>query len=169
MTTAALAAEATREIVAQYTTRRDFDRAVAALLAAGFERTDLSVLATHDGLDVTEQEHGALGAALDSQLTWLGPIAIAGTLIAAAGPVGAALAVAAAAGAGAIALRPLLYEVVENVHAESFAGAVTEGRILLWVRTAHADVVARAEKLLVETGGTALARLSEVRRESPAE
>ena len=36
-----------REIVALLENRGDFDRAVAALIRAGFERADLSVLSSH--------------------------------------------------------------------------------------------------------------------------
>jgi hypothetical protein len=165
--TASLPADVTREIVAQYGSKADFDRAVAALLAEGFERTDLSVLASHDSLDITKGPPNGVGAALDSQLSWLGPVAIAGTLLAAAGPVGVAIAAIAAAGAGAVALRPMLYEVVENVHAENFAEAVSAGHILLWVRTSDADSVARAEASLTTTGATALTRLAQPGRETP--
>ena len=40
-----------REIVGLFTERDSFDRAVAALLSSGFERADLSVLASHESLE----------------------------------------------------------------------------------------------------------------------
>ena len=41
-----------REAVASFPDRQHFHRAVANLLAAGFDTSDLSVLATHDSLAV---------------------------------------------------------------------------------------------------------------------
>ncbi len=171
---APLPAENTREIVATYGDRTSFEAAVAALLAAGFDRTDLSVLASHDSLEVAgdiagyHREDGKeLVSALGQQLTWLEPVTIAGTLFSAAGPIGAAVAAIIAAAAGAVTLRPLLDEVTENAHAGSFTDAVSAGHILLWVRTATAERVARAEQLLTTTGGTGLARLAVPRRETP--
>lgn len=168
-----LPADQTREIVASYGDRTSFEAAVAALLAAGFDRTDLSVLASHDSLEVAgdiagyhREEGKELVSALGQQLAWLEPVTIAGALFAAAGPIGAAVAAVIAAAAGAVTLRPLLDEVTENAHAAGFADAVAAGHILLWVRTTTPALVASAEHLLTTTGGAGLARLAVPRHES---
>ena len=165
-----LSAAKTREIVAVYHDRAQFEAAVNALIAAGFDRTDLSVLASHDSLevagDIAGYHHEAgkeLVSALGQQLSCLEPVTIAGTLFSAAGPIGAAV----AATAGAVTLRPLLDEVTENAHAGSFEDAVRAGHILLWVRTATAEKVTSAEDILSKTGGTGGMRLATPRRETP--
>ena len=169
-----LSAAKTREIVAVYHDRAQFEAAVNALIAAGFDRTDLSVLASHDSLevagDIAGYHHEAgkeLVSALGQQLSWLEPVTIAGTLFSAAGPIGAAVAALIAATAGAVTLRPLLDEVTENAHAGSFEDAVRAGHILLWVRTATAEKVTSAEDILSKTGGTGGMRLATPRRETP--
>ena len=48
-----------REAVASFPDREHFRRAVSALLAAGFDQTDLSVLASHQPLAVADDDRGA--------------------------------------------------------------------------------------------------------------
>jgi hypothetical protein len=172
---AVLAADKTRELVAQYQSRATFESAVAALISDGFDRTDLSVLASHDSLEVAgdvagyhREDGGELVAALGQQSSWLEPMAIAGALFAVAGPVGAAAAAIIAGTAGAVALRPLLDEITESAHAGDFAAAADAGHILLWVRAAGAERVARAEAVLSRTGGSGIVRLAVPGREDEA-
>lgn len=169
-------AEATRELVAQFKDTDSFERAIEALLAGGFERTDLSMLGTHDSLEVAGElagykrdPAGAMRAGLAKDAGLIGSIALAGVLLLAAGPVGAAGAAIAAATAGALALRPFLGQLTEAAHAEGLADAVESGHILLWVRTRNPDEVARAGTLLTEAGGVNLTRLATPAREAPAE
>jgi hypothetical protein len=95
-------------------------------------------------------------------------MAIAGALFAVAGPVGAAAAAIIAGTAGAVALRPLLDEITESAHAGDFAAAADAGHILLWVRAAGAERVARAEAVLSRTGGSGIVRLAVPGREDEA-
>ncbi len=159
----------TREIIAEFASRIAFETAVTRLLADGFERTDLSVLASHDSLDIAgvhtaevPELSDNVGAAIGSQLPWLGPIAIAGVLLTAAGPVGLAIAAIAGTAAGAVALRPVFDELMEEVHAERFTQSVAEGGILLWVRIPAADKVEPAERILRESGAVEVTRLAQV-------
>jgi hypothetical protein len=169
-----LPADQTRELVAQFKDAAGFEQAVEALLAAGFERTDLSMLGTHDSLEVAGELAGyrrdpalSMQAGLASEGGMIGSIALAGVLLLAAGPVGVAGAAVAAAAAGALALRPFLGQLAEAVHAEGFAGAIEAGKILLWVRTGTAEEVERATAALAGAGGTNLARLAHPARETP--
>jgi len=169
-------AEMTRELVAQFKDAESFAAAVEALLAAGFERTDLSMLGTHDSLEVAGELAGyqrdpgeSIRAGYASQTSLLGSIALAGVLLLTAGPIGAAGAAIAAAAAGVLALRPFLSQLTESAHAEGFAQAIESGHILLWVRTRNPEEVARAGTALAETGGTNLTRLAIPAREAPAE
>lgn len=171
-----LPAEMTQELVAQFKDAESFAAAVETLLAAGFERTDLSMLGTHDSLEVAGElagyqrdPAGSMRAGLAGQTSLLGSIALAGVLLLTAGPIGAAGAAIAAAAAGAIALRPFLGQLAESEHADGFAQAIEAGHILLWVRTQSAEAVARAETALTEAGGVELTRLAKPAREAPAE
>jgi len=171
-----LPAEMTAELVAQFKDAESFAAAVEGLLAAGFERTDLSMLGTHDSLEVAGElagyqrdPAGSMRAGLAGQTGLLGSIALAGVLLLTAGPIGAAGAAIAAAAAGAIALRPFLGQLAEAEHAEGFAQAIENGHILLWVRTGDAEAVARAEGALAAAGGVELTRLAKAGREAPAE
>jgi hypothetical protein len=169
-----LPAEMTRELVAQFKDAESFAAAVEALLAAGFDRTDLSMLGTHDSLEVAGELAGyhrdpgeSMRAGLAGQTSLLGSIALAGVLLLTAGPIGVAGAAIAAAAAGAIALRPFLGQLAESEHAEGFARAIEGGHILLWVRTQNAEEVARAEAALTAAGGIDLIRLTRAARETP--
>jgi len=171
-----LPAEMTRELVAQFKDAESFAAAVEALLAAGFDSTDLSMLGTHDSLEVAGElagyqrdPGGSMRAGLAGQTSLLGSIALAGVLLLTAGPIGAAAAAVAAAAAGAIALRPFLGQLAEAEHAEGFAQAIEAGHILLWVRTQNAEAVARAETALTASGGTDLTRLVKPSRETQVE
>jgi hypothetical protein len=171
-----LPAEMTRELVAQFEDAASFAAAVEALLAAGFERTDLSMLGTHDSLEVAGELAGyhrdpgeSIRAGYAGQTSLLGSIALAGVLLLTAGPIGAAGAAVAAAAAGVLALRPFLSQLTESAHAEGFAEAIERGHILLWVRTRNPEEVALAGTALTEAGGTNLTRLAIPAREAPAE
>jgi hypothetical protein len=173
--TETLPAEATREMVAQFKDPAGFENAVAALLKAGFDRTDLSMLGTHDSLEVAgdiagyrRDPAGSIKAGLADEAGLVGSIALAGVLLLAAGPAGAAGAAAAAAAAGVLALRPFFAQLPEAAHVEGFARAIEQGRVLLWVRTANARDVERAEAVLSAAGGTDVTRLAKPAREVTA-
>ena len=125
-----LPADATRELVAQFADVDSFRAAINALLNADFDRTDLSMLGTHDSLEVAGDVAGydrdpaaSMRAGLAGESSLIGSIALAGVLLLAAGPVGAAGAAIAAAAAGALALRPFFGQLAEAAHVEGFAGA----------------------------------------------
>jgi len=85
-----------REAVAAFPDRARFRRAVNALLQGGFERGDLSVLASHEPLAVgeVEAEVEADANAATASLPYLAPLTIAGIIAVSAGPIAAAVAAA---------------------------------------------------------------------------
>ena len=98
-----------REAVAAFPGKAELRDAVARLLASGFKPTDLSVLATHDSLEVAGDVpgyRGTPGATLFSGLTdevnFLGPLTVAGIVLLSGGPVAEALAAVIGAGLGEI-------------------------------------------------------------------
>src|SRR6266536_4973181 len=102
MTEAAKSFPIVREAVGSFPDREHFRNAVGALLTAGFDRSDLSVLASHDPLAVAEADAGTakgiLAAGLTEEIKYVAPLTMAGIIVLSGGPI--ALAVAAVVGAG---------------------------------------------------------------------
>lgn len=125
------------EVVGRFAGRNDFTAAVGALLAAGFDTSDLSVLDTHETLSAAGSSGAAWEEALSGlvgEIKYVGPLTAAGLIGIATGPVGAAVSAAIAAGLTGAALTELLESVRATPHTEAFARALEAGAVLLWVR-----------------------------------
>lgn len=154
------AAPEIREAVASFATSAAFRDAATRLLAAGFQRTDLSVLGTHDSLEVAGNVPGYSGtpasslvAGLTDEAGYLMPLAIAGATLVSGGPVAVVLAALTGVGIGVAALGEVTDLVVANRHSAAFAEALRQGGVLLWVRVDSADREAAALRILAEAGG----------------
>ncbi len=146
-----------REAVALFSSRESLQGAIDALIEAGFERSDLSVLSSHDSIEAAEEPENRLDDlrnALGGDLRYLGPLAAAGFIMLAAGPMAAVLAAVIAAGIGGMAAKELLDETTSAPHAEDFARALEAGAVIIWVRAANKDGEARAIAILEQQGGT---------------
>jgi len=80
MTEAAPVFPVIREAVGSFPDREHFRNGVAALLAVGFERADLSVLASHDSLAVAEgvdSPKEILRAGLSDEIKYIAPLTVA--------------------------------------------------------------------------------------------
>jgi len=150
----------TREAVASFATRAEFRDAVARLLAAGFVPSDLSVLASHDSLEVAGHvagypsgPGGSLFAGLTDEVNFLAPATVAGLVIVSGGPIAAAIAGLVGAGLGGVAIKEVLDRYTANRHSAEFTAALQAGAVLLWVRVADPDLEAVAARLLEEAGG----------------
>lgn len=143
-----------REAVASFPDREHFRNAVSALLAAGFEPSDLSVLATHRPLSAAEEGRGGLIAAgLSEEVKYIGPLTAAGLILVSGGPITATIAALVAAGLGGAALKELFDDWAAAPHREEFAAALEAGAALLWVRCADPETELRALRVLEEAGG----------------
>ena len=153
---AASTANGVTEVVGRFADRTSFQAAVEALLAAGFDASELSVLDTHEALSASESSGEAwrkVLAGLVGEVKYLGPLTTSGLIAIASGSVGAAIASALAAGLAGGALHDLLREVRATPHTEAFARALENGAVLLWV---HAESEARqdlASRILSDQGG----------------
>jgi hypothetical protein len=141
-----------REVVGTFADREHFQAAVDALLKAGFARTDLSVLTSHESIDTATAGPGkswrdAL-VALVGELKYEGPLVAAGLIALAAGPVGAVIASLVAAGVGGAAAKELLDEVAALPDSAAFTKALADGSVILWVSVADAAAEARAKALV---------------------
>jgi hypothetical protein len=150
-----------REAVASFADAAHFRDAVKRLLAADFAPTDLSVLASHDSLEIAGGVPGYRGgpggsllAGLTDEVVFIDPLQVAGFSALAGGPIGAVLAAVVAAGLGGAALKEVVERLVANRHAPDFAAALEAGGVLLWVRPADAEREAQALAILGAAGGT---------------
>jgi hypothetical protein len=150
-----------REAVASFAEKAAFRDAVARLLAAGFTPGDLSVLATHDSLEVAGDVPGYRGkpgasllAGLTDEVTFLAPLTVAGIVLLSGGPVAVAMAAAVVgAGLSGAAIKELIDLYAANRHSAQFAAALKAGAVLLWARVEDAALEATALRLLAEAGG----------------
>ena len=143
-----------REVVGIIARRQDFDTAIAALTAAGFEHADLSVLASHDSIDAAEGSRASWKEALTGllgELRYQDPLVAAGFIAIAAAPLTAAAA-AIASGVGGAAIKELMDELTARPHSETFSKALADGRLLLWVHAADPAREALATRILNESG-----------------
>ena len=146
-----------REAVASFPDRAHFRRAVSALLAAGFERSDLSVLASHESLDTAEAATGTAAeivpAGLSDELDYIDPLTTAGIILISGGPIAAMVAALIAAGLGGAALKEIFDLYTAPRHREDFAAALKAGAALLWVRVDDPERELTATRILTESGG----------------
>lgn len=146
-----------REAVASFPDRDHFHRAVANLLAAGFEASDLSVLASHDSLAAAGEPGGAeptmVPAGLSDEIKYIAPLTIAGIILLSGGPIAATVAALVGAGLGGAALKELFDDYTAPRHAENFEAALRAGAALLWVRCEESERELTATRILEEAGG----------------
>lgn len=145
-----------REVVALFTTRADFDRAVAALLESGFDRTDLSVLASHTSLEAADPKGKPKDEALTGlvgELKYAFPLTTVGLIAVVGGPIEAALAALVAAGLGGVAIKDYLDELTSHPKPDEFSRALEAGGVILWVTVADTEAERRATAILEREGG----------------
>src|SRR5436190_20845683 len=146
-----------REAVGSSPDREHFRNAVAALLAAGFDRSEISVLASHDSLAVAEDEPGTskgiLAAGLTEEIKYVAPLTVAGIIVLSGGPIAIAVAAVVGAGLGGAALKELFDDYTAAHHSENFAAALKAGAALPWVRCGDPDRQLAATRILEEAGG----------------
>ena len=146
-----------REVVALFERRADFDRAVAALIEAGFDRGELSVLASHTSLEAADQrpqtptDEALTG--LVGELKYAFPLTTAGLLAIVGGPIAAPLAAVVAAGLGGIAIEDYLDELTSHPDTDEFSRALEAGGVILWVRVPDRSAEIRASSILDREGG----------------
>ena len=146
-----------REAVASFPDREHFRNAVSALLAGGFARDDLSVLASHDSLAIADEAAGTpkevLRAGLTDEIKYLAPLTVAGIIVLSGGPIALTVAALVGAGLGGAALKELFDDYTASHHSEDFEAALRAGAALLWVRCSDPDSELAATRILEEAGG----------------
>ena len=157
MTEAATPFPVIREAVASFSDREHFRNAVSALLAGGFARDDLSVLASHDSLVVADEALGTpkevVRAGLSDEIKYIAPLTVAGMIVLSGGPIALTVAALVGAGLGGAALKELFDDYTASRHSEDFAAALKGGAALLWVRCPDPDSELAATRILDQAGG----------------
>ena len=167
--TAKLTAGTVREAVAVFDDVSSLEGAVDDLRAAGFAQADISLLAAQDVVArqlghmytrveeleddpraprtafVSEKNLGERESRLVGSLTVLPTVIAAGTVVASAGAVAAAIVGTALAGA---ALGTVLTHWMDQRHAERLQEQLDRGGVLLWVRVRDETAARRALDIL---------------------
>jgi hypothetical protein len=160
---------AVTEAVAVFHDVSELDAAVEELRAAGFDKDDISLLATEQAVNrklghryerveeleddpaaprVAYRTRASLGESEDrliGSLTYLPAVVAAGTVVASAGVVAAAVTGTAIAGA---LIGTVLSHWLDKSHAEHLQEQLDRGGLLLWVRTPDAETQQRALTIL---------------------
>ena len=160
---------AVTEAVAVFHDVSDLDAAVEELRAAGFDKDDISLLATEQAVKrklghryerveeleddpaaprVAYRTRASLGESEDrliGSLTYLPAVVAAGTVVASAGVVAAAVTGTAIAGA---LIGTVLSHWLDQSHAEHLQEQLDRGGLLLWVRTPDPETQQRALAIL---------------------
>lgn len=139
------------EVVGILKTREEFEACVKALLDAGFDRTDLSVLSSHESIEVAGKPAKPIKdvmTALVGEIRFEGPMVASGAIFLAGGPIGELIGAVVGATVGGAAVKEVLAEVTATPHTEDFARAVDAGSIILWVRAESEDKQAKAIETL---------------------
>jgi hypothetical protein len=143
------------EVVGLLNSRETFEKTVEALLKEGFERTDLSVLSSHESIDAAGKPAKPLKdvlSALVGEIKFEGPMVASGAIFLAGGPIGELIGAVVGATVGGVAVKEVLDEVTATPHTEDFARAVDAGSIILWVRAEGTEREAKAKEVLQNQG-----------------
>jgi hypothetical protein len=140
-----------REAVASFADREHLRQAVRELVAAGFDRSALSVLATHESLSAVDERLSPAGLA--DEIVYIGPLTIAGIIVLSAGPIAAAVAALVGVGIGGAALKEFFERYTATGHSADYEAALKAGAVLLWCRCEDPERELRATRILEEAGG----------------
>jgi len=169
-------AESSHEAVGVFETAEAFQAAADELLSSGFDRADLSLLASEHAVEknlghlyrrveeledepetprtayISEDAVDEARGALISSLTFVGAVGAAGAMVAAGGAlVGTIVAAAAIGGAGGL-IGSTLGKILAQHHADRVHAQLEKGGLLLWVRTRDGDHETRAEDIMRKHG-----------------
>ncbi|MDX9861967.1 MAG: hypothetical protein RBS99_13735, partial [Rhodospirillales bacterium] len=142
-----------REVVGVFADRRGFEDAIRKLLAAGYDRRDLSVLASHESLDAAgkpaETWKDAITATI-GEMKYEVPLVASGAIFLAGGPVAAVIAGLVGATVGGLAVKEALDAVTAKPPTDDFARALDAGSVILWVQIPHGEKESISATILEE-------------------
>lgn len=161
-----------REAVGVFDSAETMQEAIDDLLSAGFDRAELSLLASEDAVEaklghryekveeveddgevprtvyVSPESVGDAEGGLVGGLMYVGATAAAGAIVASGGTLAGVIAAAALAGGAGGVVGSILAKWLDERHARFLQEQLDRGGLLLWVRTADADREAKATEIL---------------------
>ena len=168
---------ATHEAVGVFHDPQDFQSAIDELQTSGFDRADLSFLASRIAVEeklghayrsvqeleddpavptvayVSTESIGDAKGAVAGALIYIGAVATTGAIIASGGTIAAAIAASVVAGIGGAAFGTLLDRFIGNKHLERIEEQLVRGGLLLWVRARNPEHESRAIDILRRNHG----------------
>jgi len=146
-----------REVVGLFAERDSFEAAIKALIEAGFERSDLSLLSSHESLEAAGEPGKPwrdVMSALVGELKFEAPLIASGAIFLAGGPMAATVAGLIGATTGVIAAKEVIEGVTSSPHTEDFARSLEAGSVILWVRAETPTREDDATRVLGECGAS---------------
>jgi hypothetical protein len=147
--------DAAREVVGLFAERDTFKAAIESLITAGFERSDLSLLSSHDPLEAAGEPgkplHDVLRA-LVGELKFEAPLIASDAIFLAGGPMAATVAALIGTATGVIAAKEVIEGVTSSPHTEDFARSLETGSVILWVRATTREREETATEVLTANG-----------------
>lgn len=163
--------DAVREAVGIFRNARDLQGAIDELLSSGFDRAELSLLASEQAVEeklggyervrvladdpaaprgayVSTEAIGDAEGGLIGGLVYVGATAATGAIVASGGTLAAAIAAAVLAGGAGGLIGSVLAKWIGSHHAHYLQGQIEHGGLLLWVRTWTLADEERAVKIL---------------------
>lgn len=165
-------AESSHEAVGVFESAEAFQAATDELLSSGFDRADLSILASERAVEkklghlyrrveeleddprapraayISTEAIGDAKGALIGGLTFVGGVGAAGAMVAAGGALAGVILAAATLGGASGLIGSTLAKIVEHHHADRLQAQLEKGGLLLWVRTRDREHEVRAEAIL---------------------
>lgn len=166
-----------REAVGYFLAVDDLEAAIAELQSSGFDRAEISLLASERAVEeklghryrkvseleddpsvprthyVSEASIGAAEGALIGTPLYLAAVATFGAIVVSGGTLAAALAAAALAGTAGGVIGGILARLVGEHHAHHIERELEHGGLLLWVRTWNVQDEERAVAILNKHSG----------------
>jgi hypothetical protein len=160
------------EVVAVFDDSDTLQEAIDALLIAGFDRAEVSLLASENAVDeklghtyrkveelkddtsvpraayVSTEALGDAEGGLIGGLVYVGAVAAAGAVVATGGTLAAAIGAAAMAGGAGALIGTVLASLVGRHHAHYLQEQLDRGGLLLWVRSWDEERERRAKEIL---------------------
>jgi hypothetical protein len=165
-----------REMVGVFHDERALEAAIDDLLEAGFDRADISLLASERAVVeklghayervaeledeasaarvayVSKEDYGAAEGGLISALVYVGALAGAGAVVASGGALGGVLLTAALSGGAGATVGLALARWIDHQRAERLDEQLKKGGLLMWVHVGSGTLESRARHVLERHG-----------------
>jgi hypothetical protein len=173
-------ARTVREAVGVFNRPEDLQDAIDELLSSGFDRAELSLLASEHAVEeklgrryekvgtladdpmvprvayVSTEAIGDAEGGLIGGLMYVGATAAVGAVVVSGGTLAAAIVAAALAGGAGGLIGSILAKWLGDHHAHHLQEQIDHGGLLLWVRTRDAHAEKRAAEILRKHSGSAV-------------